>query len=186
MTPEQLQQAIRRKAQELETYANVKFPTTAGNVALRFINGNFRAQGWQGNGFKKWDKNETNTTILVQSGHLRSANYYTTGTGKVTIKNTVPYANIHNEGGILNVPVTDKMRGFAWYKYFENTGNTSEGIEESPEARMWKGLALTKKTFLNIKIPQRQFFPTQTSKSPVLEKAVNRAVQRDVLEILRR
>ncbi len=54
MTPEELSKQIEKKASELKNYATTRFPSKAGNIALRFINGNFRAQGFQGNTFKRW------------------------------------------------------------------------------------------------------------------------------------
>ena len=41
---------------------------------------------------------------------------------EVTIINDVEYANIHNEGGVVNPKVTDKMRKFAWYKVYSLAG----------------------------------------------------------------
>ena len=55
------------------------------------------------------------------------------------------YAKIHNEGGVINIPVTEKMRKYFWYKYKE----TSNG--------MYKGMALTKKTHFTFTVPKRQF-----------------------------
>ena len=41
---------------------------------------------------------------------------------EVTIINDVEYANIHNEGGVVNPKVTDKMHKFAWYKVYSLVG----------------------------------------------------------------
>jgi len=63
----------------------------------------------------------------------------------------VNYAKTHNEGLTVHPRVTEKMRKFAWYKY-------SQTKKKDPQqAKMWKGIALTKKLRLTIKMPKRQF-----------------------------
>lgn len=183
MDTRQFERLIAQKAKELEQYATTKFPTEAGNTALRFVDGNFRAQGWQGQTFEKWKPNKRKGRILINKGHLRNATYYTTGVGEVTIKNTQPQAKIQNEGGNIKIPVTDKMRKYAWAMYYKEGGGKIKGkgaraTLKNKAADNWKGLALTKKTYLNINIDQRQFAPTSQSQSPVLNKAVERGVVR--------
>lgn len=188
MDTRQFERLIAQKAKQIEQYATTKFPTEAGNTALRFVDGNFKAQGWQGQSFQKWKPNKRKGRILVNKGHLRNATYYVTGIAMVTIKNTQPYANIHNEGGNIKIPVTDKMRKFAWAMYYNEGGGKVKG--KSARARLrnqnadnWKGLALTKKTYLNINIDQRQFAPTKSNPSLVLNAAVERGVVRAFKEI---
>lgn len=189
MTPEQFEQLIKTKAQEIKDYAVMVFPAEAGNTAIRFINDNFRKQGWQGSGFEAWKANKHNKTILVQSGHLRSATYYTTAPGQATIRNTEPYAQLHNEGGTVNVPVTDKMRKFAWAMYYKEAGkgikktkagDQYQSISVGKEARKWRGLALTKKTFLNITVDQRQFMPTLASPSQILNDDIRSNIETEL------
>lgn len=55
------------------------------------------------------------------------------------------YAAIHEFGGVTHPEVTDKMRAWAWAKFFK-TGN-----------ELFKGIALTKKDKLTIKIKKRPF-----------------------------
>lgn len=188
MDTRQFERLIAQKAKQIEQYATTKFPTEAGNTALRFIDGNFKAQGWQGQSFQKWKPNKRKGRILVNKGHLRNATYYISGIAMVTIKNTQPYANIHNEGGNIKIPVTDKMRKFAWAMYYKNGGGKAKGksaraMLRNQNADNWKGLALTKKTYLNINIDQRQFAPTKSNPSPVLNQAVERGVVRAFKEI---
>lgn len=116
MQPEEFTRALQIKAKEVEQYAQNRFPVIAGNITLRFIDGNFKAQGFQGSTFKKWKKNKKGSTILVQSGRLRSATYYTTQSGQATIKNNMPYAKIHNEGfeGTVSVKAHTRSNGSKW------------------------------------------------------------------------
>lgn len=188
MDTQQFERYIQQKAQEIKKYAELQFPTEAGNTALRFIDGNFRAQGWQGQTFKRWKPNKRNGRILVQKGHLRNASYYTTAPAMVTIRNTQPQAKLQNEGGKLSISVTKKMRRFAWAMYYKEGGGKAKGkgkraTLQNSKANRWKGLALTKKTYLNINIDQRQFAPTPNSQSPVLNKAVERGIVRAFKQI---
>jgi phage gpG-like protein len=174
MSPDEFTRLINRKAKEVKAYVTTRFPAQAGDTALRFINGNFRAQGWQGATFQPWKPNKRGGRILVQKGHLRAASFYYTAPGMAIIRNTLKYAAIHNEGGNVQIPVTHKMRKFAWAMYAKNGG------KGKPKAERWKTLALTKKTYLNINIAQRQFAPTPTSQSQVLNAAVTRKIEQEL------
>ncbi|MCK4499828.1 hypothetical protein KAU11_04980, partial [Candidatus Babeliales bacterium] len=76
------------------------------------------------------------------------------------------YSQIHNEGGNISVPVTKKMRKFAWAKHYEQAGKGSK------EFTPWKGLALTKKNGLNITIPKRQFMGNSRDLNEIIAKDV--------------
>lgn len=76
MLPQEFEKKIQDKAAEIKYYANNQFPAVAGNIALRFINGNFRVKGFQGTFFQSWKNKDGKSITLVQKGHLRSANYY--------------------------------------------------------------------------------------------------------------
>ena len=86
----------------------------------------------------------------------------------VIIANDVLYAPLHNWGGSTHPTVTDKMRKFAWAMFYKEAGikraksgktkkKRMAAAAENPRASRWKALALTKKTKLNIRMPQRQF-----------------------------
>jgi hypothetical protein len=66
----------------------------------------------------------------------------------IVFSSSSPYAKIHNEGGPVSFKfrVTDKMRRWAWYMY------------KKTEDDKYKGLALTKKTEINVSftMPKRQ------------------------------
>lgn len=180
MTPQQFETLLQSKAKEIRTYIMTRFPAQAGNTALRFIDGNFRAQGWQGNSFVRWKPNKRGGRILVMRGHLRAASYYTSAPGVAVVKNTMPQAKAHNEGATINIPVTPKMRRYAWAMYYKNGGGRKT---KNSKAEKWKAIALTKKTVFDIKVEQRQFAPTKNSQSPVLNNAVMRNVERELKRI---
>lgn len=172
MTPEQFTKLIEKRAREIQTYANLRFPTEAGNTALRFINGNFMAQGWQGNGFKPWKANQRGKRILVNKGHLRSANYYTTSPGTAIIRNTMPYAKIHNEGGTIQMKPRDQVI------HFNKKGKFARAKKASYAQKARRGA-------YSITIPQRQFAPTQSSQSPVMNNAIRRKIIQEYSRIFK-
>jgi|GEM_PF-1530694 len=132
--------------------------------SVAWVKTNFRMQGYQGsNGFSAWlhRKNDPDPSrkILHLKGILENAVIvFEKSQRRVTIGvdgRNVPYAKLHNEGGTVMVPVTPKLRKWAWAMYYESGGDK----EENEVAGRYKGIALTKKEKLTIKIPQRQFMP---------------------------
>lgn len=167
MTPKEFTIIIERNAKEIATYAMTRFPSEAGNTALRFINGNFRAQGYQGRTFQRWEKGKKKKgTTLVNKGHLRSASYYVTGIGVVTIRNTMAYAQIHNEGGYINASATigSHTRKAHTRRLYGKRIKVKAAIIGSHTRSM------------NIKMPARPYFPTTENPSPVLNNAIERKI----------
>ncbi len=141
-----------------------KLPRIVGKVAVDHFKENFTKGGFVDNGLKKWDDpkrlnaegdsagDKYGTLLSARNELYESINYSVNGY-TITLRSDKEYAEIHNNGGDIQIPITDKMRRFAWFKH-------SEAVEESGDKKMktmWKGLALTAKTELNVKIPQRQF-----------------------------
>lgn len=185
MTTADFEKLLRTKAKELEQYANTKFAATAGNIALRFIDGNFRAQGYQGTSFRPWKKTGNGTT-LVKSGTLKNATYYTSQPGQVTLINQMAYAKVHNEGfkGLVSI------KGHSRNRYSKNKvasgGLTKKGAQRMKTITQKSGESVVKSHMRNMNIPQRQFMPINGYDSPVLNKAIERQISRDIQLILTR
>jgi len=118
--------------------------------ALNFFKDSFQNQGWTDTAFKAWPSRTNDTrpggAILTQTGHLRdSLQILSRSKSKLVFGTHAPYAKVHNEGGTLSIPVTEKSRKFFWYM-FKATGQAH-----------WKWMALTKKQRMVAKMPQRQF-----------------------------
>jgi phage gpG-like protein len=180
--PKDFERLLQKKATEIKQYANTKFPSTAGNITLRFVNGNFRAQGFQGSTFKKWKKSKG--TTLVKTGALRAATYYTTQNGQVTIKNNMPYAKANNEGfkGVVSVKAHTRNK---YAKTKIGTGKfTNKGTERTKTITQKTGSNTIKAHTRNVNLPQRQFIPTNENDSPVLMKAIQREVTKDLKNII--
>ncbi|MEQ9023500.1 MAG: phage virion morphogenesis protein, partial [Pseudomonadales bacterium] len=109
--------------------------------------------------------------ILVgkQSGRLRrSQKFKTIPGGKVEAGSDLDYAGIHNKGGQLKVKVTAKSRRFFWAMWYQTKND------------MWKAMALTKKRYMTITIPKRQFI----GPSPVLDKMIETMIDKRLKRIL--
>jgi phage gpG-like protein len=124
-------------------------PDIIAETATEYFKETFTKKGFDGNAWPQAKTTKQTGSLMVQSGNLvNSIQPSYIGRDKVVISagnEKVPYAQIHNEGGETHPTVTPKMRKMAWAKY-KATGNET-----------WKGLAMTKKQKLDVKIPQRQF-----------------------------
>jgi phage gpG-like protein len=144
--------------------------------AITFSKQRFREKAWVDNRTEPWKKRkpgaprEKGRTLLVDSGRLRDSIHRISITRNSAIIGTdVPYARIHNEGGMMHPHVTRKMRGFAWKMYY------------ATKQDKWKGLALTKKETLNIRIPKRKFM----GNSAVQNRQIKRVLTLQINKILR-
>ena len=61
-------------------------------------------------------------TLLSGRKHLFKSVGYTPADYRVRVFNEVVYAPINNWGGEIDVTVTDRMRRFAWAKFYKASG----------------------------------------------------------------
>ncbi len=185
---------IKEKKKELDILFQKKMPVHAGRIAKEHYQDNFRKSGYVNGGLKPWQKAKRLSsgsrsadanygTLLSSRNNLFSSIRYVPSDGRVTVSNTAPYASAHNWGETVHPTVTPRMRKFAWAKYFEAGGRKKgdpKDKEETAEAKKWKGLALTKKTKLTLKMPQRQFL----GESQELNEKISDKSEIEVLKIL--
>jgi phage gpG-like protein len=113
------------------------------------IDNNFRSESFFG---AKWPlavHKKVGQGLLVDTARLRRSITLSVNTEGTRISSDVPYADIHNSGGVI--PVTPGFRRMAWAKFKESQKADPQGVGDV----FFKNLALTKKT--SITIPQRQF-----------------------------
>src|SRR5690606_23730339 len=113
-----------------------------------FIHNNFYTEGWHGSSYEAWTpKKESNSYNLLRVTNylFNSVNVASSSTERVVWEANAPYAQIYNEGCMLNIPVTERSRNFFWIM-FKATGQEK-----------WKWMALTKKDRFTVKIEKRQF-----------------------------
>lgn len=186
MTDEQFISLLRAKQQQLQQLFQRKLPIIVGAMAKSHFQENFRQGGFVNNGLNKWSPAKRTLqggfsaadnygTLLSSRNHLFSSIGYKPGSGFVTIGTSVPYAGLHNFGGMTHPTVTAKMRGFAWAMYYKNGGG-KKGQSSPPEADRWKALALTRKQKLSIRMPQRQFI----GNSSELTSAISMKIQTEI------
>ena len=182
---------IRAKQKEIDTLMRRKMPIRVGNMAKRHFQDNFRKSGFVDGGLHPWPKTKRQLSggtsaasqhrpLLSNRNHLFNAVRYVPGDYRVKIVNDVPYAPIHNWGGETSPTVTPKMRRFAWAMYYRAAEKAPSSVL-SPEAQMWRSLALTKKKHLRIRIPQRQFI----GQSRELEERIRADVETQVESVLK-
>ncbi|MNF85492.1 hypothetical protein D3C84_678890 [compost metagenome] len=115
---------------------------------------------------------------------MRAANYYTTQPGETTLKNNQPYAKVHNEGFEGTVTVKSHTRN-KYSKTKVGTGKfTKKGKERTKTMTAKSGESTVKAHSRKVKIPKRQFMPTNQNDSPVLNNAIQREVARDINKIM--
>lgn len=151
-----------------------RLPRIIGQYAVNFSKDSFRRQGFKNGGrINKWkqrdrsnEKGKKKGATLVRSGALkRSVRIIRASASEVVIGSDVPYAKIHNEGGMINQQVTAKQRAFFWAKY------------KATKNEMYKRMALA--ASLEIKMPQRQFMGDSTD----LRKEVNQHIFKELKKI---
>lgn len=190
---------LRNHAAELRQLVNRRLPIKAGQIAKRHFQNNFMLSGFVDGGLKPWTPAKRlsqggtsaaskQRTLLSSRKHLYSGINYTPGIAQVRIFNDVVYASIHQNGGEISIPVTAKMRRYAWARYYAATGGSKGGKEgengqktaENTDARMWKGLALTKKERLSVTIPARPFI----GQSRELNEKLSAMIENEITNIL--
>lgn len=194
-----------QKRKKLDAMMRRRMPVIAGRLAKDHFQDNFRRGGFVNGGLHPWPKARRLSsggtdaasqygTLLSESKQLFNSIKYMPSDYRVRVYNEVAYASIHNWGGTVSVTVTDRMRRFAWAKFYEASGKSRKAATggkkgrkratgkqaESPQASFWKHLALTRKKKLDIRIPQRQFL----GESEELTAKINERLEKEIRNIL--
>lgn len=182
---------LKDKIKELQRLTHRRMPIIAGKMAKEHFQENFRKGGFVNDGLHPWpssrrlasgDSGASSNygTLLSSRKHLYKSIKYIPGDARVKVSNDLVYAPIHNWGG--NIPVTPRMKRFFWAQYREVTGKSKSPTQgkkrgkqgkaakaqETPEAKFWKRMALTKKKHLHI--PQRQFLGPSKELTTMIEE----------------
>lgn len=196
---------IKAKRKELDNLMRRRMPVITGRMAKDHFQDNFRQGGFVNGGLHPWPKTRRQQSggkdaasnygpLFSRRNHLFRSIKYMPSDYRVTVANELVYAPIHNWGGTVSVSVTDRMRRFAWAKFYKASGRakkTATGHKKgrkggkkqqsaNPQASFWKGLALTKKKKLDIHIPQRQFL----GESEELTAKINERIEKEIRNIL--
>lgn len=196
---------IKKQKRQIDTLMKRRMPVIAGRMAKDHFQENFRQEGFVNGGLHPWPKAKRLSsggtgaadnygTLLSSRNHLFKSIKYMPSEYRVRVANELVYAPIHNWGGEVNPTVTPKMRRFAWAKYYEASGKGQKPAKgkrkgkkkgsagngpmpDSPEAKFWKGLALTKKKKLSVKMPQRQFIGESQELTEKIEQRTDNEIR---------
>lgn len=137
---------IERKRKELDTAMRRRMPVIAGRMAKDHFQDNFRQGGFVNGGLHPWPKARRLSsggtdsaskygTLLSGRNHLFSSIKYMPSDYRVTVANELVYAPIHNWGGMVSVNVTDRMRRFAWAKFYKASGRARKAATGQKKGR---------------------------------------------------
>ncbi|RWX03375.1 phage virion morphogenesis protein [Flavobacterium cerinum] len=148
-----------------------RIPQQIAITAVNFFKRNFDREGFVDQPFQKWkplkNPRDRGRKILTKSGRLkRGLKKLQVSRNKVIvgIGNDIKYAQLQNDGG--RIPITPKMRRYFW-AMFKQTGN-----------EYYKGLALTKKT--HIDIPKRQFIGDSKAIVVTIDRLIVKELKRSL------
>lgn len=147
---------VRKKIAQLSENVRKAAPTIIAETATEYYKERFSVKNWNGNAWPEAKNPPNHGTLMVRSGALVSSIRPSVVNDNVVIISAgnarVPYARIHNEGGVIKQIPTPKQRRFFWaMEYKENP--VAEG--ESRQLSHWGAMAMAKE--LTITIPKRQF-----------------------------
>lgn len=184
-----LQGIIQKQVKELLLLKDRVLPVKVGRAVRDSIRENFRKGGFYGAAWSPpmrieqgFDSGPGYGTLLSGTNHLMMSTDYFPEPGRVTIQNTLVYAQIHNDGG--EITVTKRMKQFFWSQYYKKglvggmyergKGKKSKQKAEalSKEAEFWRNMAL-KKVGSTIKIPQRQFMGEHPEVDRIVREIIN-------------
>ncbi len=136
-----------------------RLPDFVAEQAVFYFKDRFRTKEWNGKPWKPAKCPPKKGSLLLRNRLLRDSirpKLITKDKVIITAGNQkVKYARTHNEGLTVHPRVTEKMRKFAWAKYYKASKSRKKDNCNNPA--LWKGIALTKNSRLTIKIPKRQF-----------------------------
>lgn len=131
-----------------------KMTAAAGVIAKNHFVMSFRNQGFTDESIEKWiarKKADTGRAILVKSGALRrSIRVMNRGMFKVVIFSNLPYAQIHNDGGVINKGPGSNVLNFNKRGRFQRQRTERQRSQTSYSISAGYGSH-------QIKMPKRQF-----------------------------
>lgn len=182
MDTKQFQNLLTQKRQEILHALRRTIPVKVGRIAKDHFQSGFRQGGFQDNGTQAWQRKKRPDKygpLMSSRQNLYGSIYYQPGDATVTVGTSAPYAEIHNEGG--DIEVTARMKRFFWAKYRETNGGSWKRNAKNEEAEFWKTLAL-KKVGAKIHIPQRKFI----GESQELNQKIKQKIDDEIDKILRK
>ena len=147
-----------------------------GVEALKFIDDNFRMQGFQGSSFQPWTPRKAkqkgaSRKILVQTGQLRRSFVKIDSATGTTISTDIPYAKIHNDGGAIRHPSRSVILSFKNAKGGRLKLGKTQTENQQRKISQLRRAAVGEHS---VKMPQRQMI----GNSPVLTERIEKILLR--------
>lgn len=157
-----------------------ELPVILANQAQNFFTDSWKKKGWDDGTVKPWalprrmmggggyTKRAQTRNILVQTGRLRravSSSIRQRSFDKIRLVVDVPYAAIHNEGGIVQVPAMEKVLHFSKKGRFSKMAKANYAQKAVIPAH-------------SVKIPKRQFMGDSRTLRGMQLKTINKTVNR--------
>ena len=183
-----LQGIIQKQVKELIRLKDRVLPVKVGRAVRDSVRENFRKGGFYG---QPWTPPMRTSLgfdgpgygpMLSGTNHLMMSTDYIPEPGRVTIQNTLVYAEIHNEGG--EITVTKRMKSYFWSQYYKRglvgslyaqakgKKNQEKADTFNKEAEFWRAMAL-KKVGSKVKIPQRKFLGEHPEVERIVQEIIN-------------
>jgi phage gpG-like protein len=132
-------------------------------------------------------RNIPHGSLMIRTGDLRKSIASKVSSNGIRFSSSLPYASLHNEGGVLTV--SPAMKRYFWAMYYQAAGaiskkkdgtaaNTQKNRALSAEAQSWKYMALMK-VGTKITIPRRQFI----GHHPQIDTIVHQVLDANVQEL---
>ena len=140
---------------------------------------NFERKAFFTDSWRPTKMQQRNGSLLLRTGALRQS------IGKPTLNSlgksikwssSLPYADIHNQGG--EITVTQKMKKYFWYRYIQMVGKSKSKMI-SDEALYIRKLACMR-VGSKIKIPKRQFIGDHPVVKSRVDQVTREWVQNDL------
>ncbi len=164
---------------QLQRYLSQIAPRKIGRTALNHFDDSFRNEGFTDSSLSKWAARKPNMLkpetkkekrILVQTGTLRRSLRLIATDKSVIISTDVPYAEIHNEGGLIIQKPTWKQRMF-----FSHISDTA--FKSGNNALGNRYAAMSRAKELHIPIPKRQFIGNSHILNVKIEDILNTDIE---------
>ncbi|MBE6234766.1 MAG: hypothetical protein E7112_00855 [Bacteroidales bacterium] len=187
-----IQKEVEKAVKELIRLKDRVLPVKVGRAVRDSVRQNFRQGGFYGRPWKVPMRTELGFSgpgygpMLSGTNHLMMSTDYVPEPGRVTIQNTLVYAQIHNDGG--EITVTKRMKKYFWSQYYKRglvggmysqakgKKNQQKADTFNKEADFWRNMAL-KKVGSKIKIPKRQFL----GEHPEVDRIVTDIINQELL-----
>ena len=173
MDAKHISDIITRAKDDILREVTDRLPRAVGITAVNHFTQNFRDSGFRDGGLRPWQKTLRQRgkgtdaqygPLTSRRNHLMRSTSFTAAPGQVTIENPVPYAAIHNEGGVIRIPNKPRTP--------KKTKNLSlrqvravRAVREVPSVRV-------------VRIPKRQFIGNSKELTQKINRLINESIER--------